>query len=213
MARFSPLLEGIPPGMARTLLVSQLAAHLGVSEGDVKAHLVAEARPPPRAAPRPAPAAKSPTLSAADAMFAALLVTEPSFLDTLEGRFVHLLRPALRVLLESGAGAAELGELDEGLRKPIEQCLAAIAQTLTTPDLRRRALCDSSLNLRLDRLEERRRETALELSAAEAAGADGEEIERLQRENIEANAERKRLKERTPRPSAPSEAAAGGGAA
>jgi len=212
LARFRPLLEGMPPGMARTLLISQLAGHLGVSEGDVKAHLLAEAKAPARPARKAAPAAAGKSLAPADALFAALIISEPSLLDETGGRFVDLLPLELRVLVQSGAEAADLAQLDEGLKKPVEQCLAEIARTLSTPELRRRALLDSSVNLRLDRLEEHLRQTKLDLDAAIAAGADDEEIGRIQRQSIDLNAERKHLKGRSVRGSTENAAVPPGGA-
>jgi DNA primase len=212
LARFRPLLEGMPLGMARALLIAQLAEHLGVSEGEVKAHLVAEARPPPRpAAFKAATQAPRRALPAPDAMFAALLLQEPPLKAEPDGRFLELLPIELRMLIEVDAGPSELGQLEEGLRKPVEQCLAEIGRMLTTPDLRRRALQDTSVALRLGRVEKRHKEVTLELEAASRAG-DEEELKRLQRESIELNAERKRLKGRAARNPVAGAAAPSGGA-
>jgi DNA primase len=212
LARFRPLLEGMPLGMARALLIAQLAEHLGVSEGEVKAYLVAEAKPPPRpAAPKAASKAPRRALPAPDAMFAALLLQDPTLKADPDGRFLELLPIELRMLIEVDAGPSELGQLEEGLRKPVEQCLAEIGRMLTTPDLRRRALQDSSVALRLGRVERRHKEVTLELEAASRA-SDDEELERLQRESIELNAERKRLKGRAARNPVASAASPSGGA-
>lgn len=212
LARFRPLIEGMPMGMARALLIAQLAEHLGVSEGEVKAHLVAEAKPPLRpAAPKAATQAPRRALPAPDAMFAALLLQDPPLKAEPDGRFLELLPIELRMLIEVDAEPSELGQLEEGLRKPVEQCLAEIGRMLTTPDLRRRALQDTSVALRLGRVEKRHKEVTLELEAASRAG-DEEELERLQRESIELNAERKRLKGRAARNPVASAAAPSGGA-
>lgn len=212
LARFRPLIEGMPLGMARALLIAQLAEHLGVSEGEVKAHLVAEAKPPLRpAAPKAATQAPRRALPAPDAMFAALLLQDPPLKAEPDGRFLELLPIELRMLIEVDAEPSELGQLEEGLRKPVEQCLAEIGRMLTTPDLRRRALQDTSVALRLGRVEKRHKEVTLELEAASRAG-DEEELERLQRESIELNAERKRLKGRAARNPVASAAAPSGGA-
>lgn len=212
LARFRPLIEGMPMGMARALLIAQLAEHLGVSEGEVKAHLVAESKPPLRpAAPKAATQAPRRALPAPDAMFAALLLQDPPLKAEPDGRFLELLPIELRMLIEVDAEPSELGQLEEGLRKPVEQCLAEIGRMLTTPDLRRRALQDTSVALRLGRVEKRHKEVTLELEAASRAG-DEEELERLQRESIELNAERKRLKGRAARNPVASAAAPSGGA-
>ncbi len=193
LARFRPLLEGMPPGMARSLLIAQVADALGVSEGEVKAHLVAEAKAPPRPAPKAAPRAPSKSLPAPDALFAALLLSDPSLRAEPDGRYLELLPLELRVLIEGGSsGAEDLSQLEDWIKKPLDHVLAEIAQTLTAPDLRRRALTESSRNLRRSRVETRLKENALELRAAVQAADEGEQ-ERLQRESIELNAERKRL--------------------
>ncbi|MBI5547302.1 MAG: DNA primase [Deltaproteobacteria bacterium] len=197
LARFLPLLEAMAPGMARTLLMTQLADHLGVPESEVRASLRQELKPKP--APKPArPQATAPALDVNEELFAALLVADSTLRDEPDARFRDEIRSLeVRVLLESERPVESLPSLGETTRKSIEKSLQVISATMTAPDARRKALHDASVGMRLARLEERRKEKIQELSQAQSTGASEEELSRLQLEHRELNDLRMRLKQRS----------------
>lgn len=198
LARFRPLLESMQPGMARTLLMTQLADHLGVPESEVRASLRQELKPA-RPSPRPAQQAKpaAPALDVHEELFAALLLADPALREEPEARFREQIRAIeVRVLLESDK-AEGLAHLSEGARKGIERRLQEIASTMTAPDSRKKALRDASLRMRLARVEEQKVEKEAELTAAVSQGAADEEIQRIQGEHKELCDLRMRLKGRS----------------
>lgn len=212
LGRFRPLLESMAPGMARTLFMTQLADHLGVSEDEVRGHLrqeAAAARPKPV---KPVAKAAGPVLDPHEELLAALLVADASLREEPEARFRDEIRALeVRVLLEADQPAEALPSLPEGLRKGLERRLEEIAKTMSAPEARRKALRDASLRMRLARLEEHSNEKAAELKQAQAAAASDEEIERLLLEHRQLSEQRQRLKGRAP--SEPARAPVGRGGA
>lgn len=212
LARLRPLLEAMPAGMAKTLFMAELADHLGVPESEVRGHLRQELRPRP--SPKPAPkAAPGSALDVHEELFAALLIADPTLREGTDARFRDEVRSLeVRVLLESEQPAESLAALPEALCRGIERRLQEIATTMSDPDARRKALRDASMNMRLARTVERRKEKLLELQRAAAHGASEEEIERLQLEHTQLNDLRIRLENRSAEIHAAAPAMAKGGA-
>jgi len=215
LGRFRPLLEAMQPGMARTLLMTQLADHLGVPESEGRASLRQEVRPRPAAvAARPAAAKAAPAaaLDVHEELFAALLIADPALREEPDARFRDEIRAIeVRVLLEGDRPHEGLAGLGEATRKGVERRLREIEQTMTTPDARKKALRDASVGMRLARAVERCQEKTAELRQAQASGASEEEIERLQAEFKETSALKQRLKQRSTESRAVATARAGGG--
>ncbi|MGC4115925.1 MAG: toprim domain-containing protein [Myxococcales bacterium] len=199
LARFRPLLESMQPGMARTLLMTQLADHLGVPESEVRASLRQEIKP--RTAAKPAAKPAAPVQAALDVneeLFSALLIADPALREEPEARFREQVRVLeVRVLLETDHAAEGLAGLSETARKAIDRRLQEIASTMPTPDARKKALRDASLRMRLARVEEQKVEKEAELTAAVSQGAADEEIQRIQGEHKELCDLRMRLKGRS----------------
>jgi DNA primase len=196
LARFRPLLEAMPPGMARTLFMSQLADHLGVAESDVRSSLRQEIKPRPSAGANqkvPPP----PVLDVHEELFAALLIADTALREEPDARFRDEIRAIeVRVLLESDRPGDGLSALSEPARKGIERRLKEISETMALPDARKKALRDASIKVRLARLEEERVEKKRELDQSLSAGASEDEIIRLQGEHKQLCSQRERLKQR-----------------
>jgi hypothetical protein len=198
-ARLRPIVAQMAPGMARSLFIAEIASHLGVPESAVRADLSRELRPPARQpATTAAPAPASPGLDVNEAMVAALLMADGSLRVEPDGRQCPpLLPPAVRVLVESENPMEGIEELPGPVRKAIEERLAEIARSITTPEQRRQALRDGSRNLRLTDIERRLAAKQQQLARAQDEGRSEEEIEQLQREHIELSQERKQLRARS----------------
>ncbi len=196
VARLKPVVEQMAPGMAKDLFIAEIAAHVGVAESSVRGHLMAEPKP---ARPKPAaPVARPVSLNAHEALYAALLIADPTLRDEPAARFHASIRDgALRVLLELDHPEAALDQLPAPVRKQIEARLAEIAHTLGSSDLRRQALKDASRKLRLARTEEEIASLIEALQRLGEQGASDDEILALQTQIKEASGERKRLRERS----------------
>jgi DNA primase len=207
IARIRPILAQMPPGMAKTVFVSQLAEYLGVAESEVRAHLSLEAIKSSRpSAPKAPGVARAPALplEPAEELFAALLMADPDLREQPEARFADEIRSLeLRLVLAEEQPEQALATLPEAIRRSLERRLAEIDRTLGDPQGRRLALVQASRSLRLSRIEERLQEKKLELEkAVESSGLD-DEVLRIQAEHRQLAELRMRLRDRTANARAP----------
>ncbi len=201
LARLQKTLDEIPPGLAKSLFVAELASHLGVSEGELRAHLRADPSPLTRHAPRQSAAARGARdragmapLKAHEELFAALLIADPSLRSEPEAQCTgELAQLALRLLVEGDGTGDALERLEPPIRQAIEARLSEIAATLDTREQRRQALCDAARRVRLQRIEQLLADTKARLFAALEGDCDDEEIEQLQEEHRRLNDQRLQL--------------------
>ncbi len=208
LAYLRPVLEGMAPSMAKTIFWSQLSDRLGVSESQIRAYL----RQPtngntPRltrknvdskfsSSDRESTASTSGSLDIHEELFAALIISDPTLKNEPESRFSDELRSLqLRMLLESENPYEDLASLPLAIRQGIERQLREIEFSLSDADAKRKALRESSIRLRLLRIEERKVSKQIEIQQAAARNASEEEIGQLQLEHTQLAALRSRLRE------------------
>lgn len=196
LGRLRKTLDEIPPGLAKSLFVSELAGHLGVSETELRAHLRSDPSPLTRHAPHAGAAARASqdrtrpdrAPMAHEELFAALLIADPSLRRESEAQAIGELEPLpLRLILEDGTPGEALDRLDPTLRKAIEARLSEIAATLDDREHRRQALCDAARRIRLQNIEHLLADTKARLVSAIEGESDEEEIEQLQEEHRRLN--------------------------
>lgn len=202
LGRLQKTLDEIPPGLAKSLFLSELASHLGVSETELRAHLRADPSPLTRHAPRQSAAARASqdrarqerALTAHEELFAALLIADPSLKSERDaqaiGELEHL---SVRLLLEDKVPSEALDNIDPLIRKAIEARLAEIAATLDNREQRRQALCDAARRIRLQNIERLLADTKTRLLTALEGEPDEEVIEQLQEEHRRLNDQRLQL--------------------
>ncbi len=202
IGRLRRTLDEIPPGMAKTLFIGEIAAHLGVPELELRAYL--------RESPsklRPAAehrenfgtqngrAQPGQRLNPQEELFAALILAEPSLAKEPEAQAIEEVENiALRLLVQGGAPSEEaLAGLDEATRQSVSRRIDEIRTTLPGLDDRLKALRDTSRRIRLQRVEALLSDTKARLLQSIDANAADEDIEELQDEHRRLNELRLKL--------------------
>lgn len=195
LGRLQKTLDEIPPGLAKSLFVAELADHLGVSEQELRAHLRSEPSPLTRHAPRTSAVQKQSSAdsasrppTASEELFTALIAFDPTLKDEPEAsaksELAHL---PLRFFLESDTPDAALEQLAPALRQSIEARLNEIGATLDDREKRRQALCDAARRIRLQNIDRLLSDAKARLVTALEGDSDEEEIEELQEEHRRLN--------------------------
>ena len=203
IGRLRKTLDEIPPGMAKTLFVGEIAAHLGVPELELKAYLrespsqltraAAERRP--SNAGGPGGRQTNQRLNPQEELFAALILAEPALAKEPEAQAIEEVETiALRLLVQSGIPAEEaLGSLDEAARRSLRLRIDEIKTTLPSPADRLKALRDTSRRIRLQRIESLLSDAKARLLQSLDSNAPEEDIEELQEEHRRLNELRLKL--------------------
>jgi DNA primase len=183
-----PVIEAVPAGLERSLLLKRLEQYLGVPEAELKRSFTFLPPPKPEPEPVPVPDKKAPLanlvpVSEAELLLCALLLADPSLGKApgadAAGQVRHT---GLRQILEAHLKGEDIVDLWDGLELPIAKRLQLRQYELTVKwkeGNRPQALKDTAQEIRLAGIEDRLKQIAVEFKKSGATDLMGEDTRSL----------------------------------